>query len=136
MLPEDSFHFFIFGSPVPQGRPRFARVGTFVKTYDPKESRSWKETVKWQAISNGGRIIEGPLSLILHFKLPRPKSLPKKIKHHTKKPDVDNLVKGVKDGLKGVCYMDDSQVCRLAATKSYVEPGEQFGVDVTISRLN
>jgi len=44
--------FFVYGNPVAQGRPRFARRGNFVATYDPKESKSWKETVKWQAIEN------------------------------------------------------------------------------------
>jgi len=127
---------FVLGSPVAQGRPRFARIGNFVRTYDPKESRSWKETVKWQAISRDSRIIEGPLSLILHFKLSRPKSLPKKIKYHTKKPDLDNLIKGVKDGLKGICYKDDSQVVRLAATKSYAGPGEQIGVEIIITQID
>jgi Holliday junction resolvase RusA-like endonuclease len=122
-------HFTVYGSPVAQGRPRFARIGNHVRAYDPGKSKSWKETVKWQAIENRVRLMEGPLHMILHFRLPRPKSLPKKVLHHTKKPDLDNLVKGVKDGLKGVCYLDDSQVIRLAATKEY---GEQPGVEVRI----
>jgi len=121
--------FTVYGSPVAQGRPRFARIGNHVRAYDPGKSKSWKESVRWQAIERGAKVLEGPLYLFLHFKLPRPKSLPKKVQHHTKKPDLDNLVKGVKDGLKGICYHDDSQVIRLAATKEY---GEQPCVEVKI----
>lgn len=127
--------FTVYGSPVAQGRPRFfirrKAVGNqkLIGSQDPEKSKSWKETVKWQAIECKAKIQDGPLWLFLHFKLPRPKSLSKKVHHHTKKPDLDNLVKGVKDGLKGICYADDSQVVRLAATKEY---GEQPCVIVKI----
>jgi Holliday junction resolvase RusA-like endonuclease len=39
--------------------------------------------------------------------------------HHTVKPDVDNCVKGLKDGMKGIIYRDDSQVVKLIAEKKY-----------------
>lgn len=38
---------------------------------------------------------------------------------HTKKPDVDNLVKMAKDALTGAFFVDDSQVFRLEASKHY-----------------
>lgn len=40
---------------------------------------------------------------------------------HTKKPDLDNLVKFAKDCLNGVAWQDDSQVCELEAWKAYDE---------------
>jgi len=76
--------FTVKGDPVAQGRPRFARIKTkegreFVTTYDPKKSKSWKETVKWQAIESGAdKLLTGALSETLAFYLKRPKSLPKK----------------------------------------------------------
>lgn len=124
--------FTVYGSPVPQGRPRFARVGNFVRTYDPASSKSWKETVKWQAIENKAVFMDGALWMSLCFKLPRPRSLAKKVKHHTKKPDLDNLVKGVKDGLKGICYRDDSQVVQMTVSKEY---SEQPGVIIKIGQV-
>lgn len=42
--------FFVTGSSVAQGRPRFRRTGNHVHTYDPAKSKSWKESVRWQAI--------------------------------------------------------------------------------------
>jgi Holliday junction resolvase RusA-like endonuclease len=108
----------VFGNPVPQGRPRFARVGKFVKTYDPKESAAWKDSIKLQAI-------DGALRLKCEFHLSRPPSVSvKKRPHPIVKPDLDNLLKAVKDALKGIVWVDDSQVVELEATKRYSDrPG-------------
>ena len=114
------------GNPVPQGRPRFfvrnrKDGGKSIGAFDPGQSKSWKETIKWQALEQGAKIMDGALRLHLAFYMPRPKSLPKKIVHHTKKPDLDNLLKAVKDALKGICYHDDAQVVMLEAAKYYGE---------------
>lgn len=37
----------------------------------------------------------------------------------TTKPDIDNLVKGIKDSLSKVLWYDDSQVTELVARKLY-----------------
>lgn len=37
----------------------------------------------------------------------------------TKKPDIDNLVKVVLDGLNGLAYKDDKQIVALEAAKGY-----------------
>ena len=122
----------IFGNPVPQGRPRFFRKGNFIGAYDPEKSRSWKENVRLQAIMQKPEIMTGALNLFLHFKLLKPKSMSKKVIHHVKKPDLDNLVKACKDALKGICYRDDSQIIELAAKKEY---SEKPGVVIVISEI-
>jgi Holliday junction resolvase RusA-like endonuclease len=38
---------------------------------------------------------------------------------HIKKPDTDNLLKAVLDGLNGIAWADDSQVIRVSASKEY-----------------
>jgi len=121
-------NFSVFGVPVPQGRPRFARVGNFVKTYDPAKSASWKDRIAYAA---GEYMRENKKSLITEaikaefiFVLPRPKSLPKKQIHHIKKPDFDNLVKAVMDGLRGICYGDDRQIMDAHIIKRYPLPVE------------
>ena len=67
-------------------------------------------------------IHDGPLALKLYFHLPRPKSLPKKVRHHIKKPDADNLCKAIKDACRGILYRDDSQIVTLVVTKEYGDP--------------
>ena len=128
----DSFICDVKGIPLAQGRPRFFRRGKMVGCYDPARSKSWKETVKWQAIEQKAEILPNALSMRLSFRLPRPKSLPKKVKEHTRKPDLDNLVKAVKDALKGVCYKDDAQIVELVATKQY---NENTGVMINIATI-
>ena len=130
--------FFIEGDPVAQGRPRFARMGNFTKVYDPKKSKDWKEYVLTVARQKLGKapLLEGALEMTLVFWMPRPKSLPKKVIHHVKKPDIDNLAKGVKDALSGFCYGDDKQVVELHLYKKYGPDNISCGVDVSIEEIS
>jgi Holliday junction resolvase RusA-like endonuclease len=117
-----TFQVTVPGIPKAQGRPRAFRLGDGIRMYDPETSRDWKRTVLDRvatAWGDRGAPIEGPVLIELHFDLPRPKSLPKRVLHHTKKPDVDNLAKAVKDAIKGIVYRDDSQVVSLRVAKSY-----------------
>jgi len=127
----------IYGNPVAQGRPRFARRGKFVTTYDPEKSRSWKETVKWQVLAQGvPEPLDGPLVMSLIFMLPRPASLPKKVIEHTKKPDWENLAKAICDALEGICYKNDSQIVECNVKKIYAErTGVQIGIKPKRRRL-
>lgn len=130
MTEEGGLFLAVLGDPVAQGRPRFFRKGNYVGAFDPEKSKNWKETVKWQAISQGVRIFDGPIVLHLVFSLRRPKSLPKKVQEHTKRPDLDNLIKAIKDALRGIAYLDDSQIVRLSAEKRY---GDSPGVEIWIT---
>lgn len=121
----------VFGLPVAQGRPRAARTPFGVRMYDPAPSRDWKRTVLAQVLPvMPDTPMDGPLAMVLVFELPRPKSLPQRVVHHVKKPDLDNLVKAIKDSLRGVVYRDDSQVVRLEASKGY---GPNPGVRITVT---
>lgn len=112
--------FTIYGNPVAQGRPRFARIGNNVRAYDPGKSRGWKDDVRLQALQHRPKeLIAGAISLHLMFHLPRPKSLPKRVTEHTKKPDAENLSKAVCDALEGLLYHNDSQIVRLTVEKQY-----------------
>lgn len=51
---------------------------------------------------------------------------------HTKKPDLDNLVKLVLDALNGLAWVDDTQVVAGKLVKAY---GETARTDVEIRRL-
>ena len=51
-----------------------------------------------------------------------------------KKPDLDNAIKSILDGLNGVAYYDDKQVVQISATKMWTQ--EQPRVQVILSKLN
>ena len=62
-----------------------------------------------------------PLSLKVRFSMPKPKR-GKHIGYHYKKPDLDNLVKSLCDGLEGAGVLhNDSQIAHIEAYKSYCE---------------
>lgn len=53
--------------------------------------------------------------------------------HHQRR-DVDNMLKGVLDGLNGVAWVDDNQVLSVTASKVYVSSGEAR-TEVTVYRV-
>ncbi len=95
-------------------------------TFDPKESKDYKSFVRLVAsqIAPDELITEEiKLNIVVYRKIP--KSFSKK-KHLASrrwrfktKPDIDNLVKSIKDGLSKVLWYDDSQVTELVARKLY-----------------
>lgn len=120
--------FTIFGEPVAQGRPRFSSHGGFTRAYDPKKSKDFKNYVKLVASEFAPKnLLEGPLLLEVKVYKPSLKSFSKKkvaaaelgeLRPITK-PDVDNYVKGIKDGLNQVIWKDDSQIVSLLVQKFY-----------------
>ena len=53
--------------------------------------------------------------------------------HHTQKPDIDNLLKALMDGL-APAYVDDCQVASCTCTKRWASsPSEPSGITVTLS---
>jgi Holliday junction resolvase RusA-like endonuclease len=116
----EPIRFRVYGYPVAQGRPRFFRRGNHVGTYDPDKSRDWKRTIIAVAIEHKpAELLDGPLDVRMTFLMPRPTSLPRKVVHHIKRPDLDNMVKAAKDAMRGVIYKDDSLIVRLTAEKQY-----------------
>lgn len=114
------------GNPIAKKRPRFARRGKFVTTYNPQESEEWKFICLMQNQFKHDPIPAGtPIYLILCFNMPIPASTTKKMRllmpQHTKKPDLDNMIKFVKDCANGILWHDDSQVISISAVKIYSE---------------
>lgn len=123
--------FFVDGIPRPQTRPRVLKTG---HVYTPDRIRNWKTAVKVAALCNRKEIV-GPLYISLIFLMPRPKRLKKRGRYpHTGKPDLDNLIKAVMDGLTNAqIWGDDSQVTWISSGKFYHSEGEKPGVSILIA---
>lgn len=114
------------GNPIAKKRPRFARHGKFVVTYNDQQTEEGRFLFEVQKQWNRPPI-EGPLKVRCSFEMPIPKGTSKKktwamLKEeiqHTKKPDVDNLLKFSCDCLNGVVFKDDSQIVLLQGGKFY-----------------
>lgn len=113
------------GTPVAQKQTQWTKKG-FV--YDP--SRKDKEEIQWQIkpyLPNDP--LTGPIEMHLHFFLPMQKylSAPKRRQMINQvilpvtRPDVDNLAYLVTNALKGLVYVDDSQITDLILRKRYAE---------------
>ncbi len=120
--------------PIPQARPRFfvRRFGNknFVGAYDTDRCKTFKEVVAWHAkaavLRQGLRKpVEGPISINLIFRMGKNG----KERYHTKRPDIDNLAKAVKDALKGVVYADDCQIVEAHLYKQF--GGPQIRIEVS-----
>lgn len=123
------YRFEVPGLPIAKSRPRFnrktGRTWTPPKTanYESLVSLAYKEV--YPDVIPAGEPIR--LTVIAYF--PVPKATSKKrlalmlanLIHHTKRPDVDNVLKSVQDGLNKVAFMDDSQIWSLCAEKRYSE---------------
>lgn len=127
--------FHIPGAPVGKGRPRVSsRGGRFARLYTPEKTASYEALVQLaaQQAMAGRAPLGGPVSVRLVIALPVPASWSKKkqaaaLAHQvlpTKKPDADNVVKAIFDGLNGVLWVDDVQACDIQAIKRYAQtPG-------------
>lgn len=112
------------GQPIAKKRPRFARRGKFVTTYNSQQTEEGKFICLMQNQFYGPPIPAGvPIFLNICFSVQIPKSLPKKkvVIGPVRKPDIDNMIKFVMDCANGILWHDDAQVVHIAATKVYNE---------------
>lgn len=118
------FEFIIPGEPVAKGRPKLSRYGT----YTPKKTKEYEEHIKQEWRKNGYREpLTGAVMVDIVFHRSIQKSGSKAVKmarltgkvKPTIKPDLDNYIKAVLDGLNGLAWVDDSQIINISATKEY-----------------
>lgn len=124
----------VLGTPVPQGSAKAFVVGKVkphaVVTHDNDDTMPWRDSIRAHARKQVGPTIEYPRPVGVHvvteFVMPRRASAPKhSTPKHTRKPDLDKLLRAVGDALTGVVYEDDSQIVGWDASKREAEPGEQ-----------
>lgn len=111
--------FEIPGKPVPKQRPRNGNG----HTYTPTKTKDFEALVALKYREANGRKIAGPVAVSVTVWYEIPESWTKKrkreewLKPHTQKPDLDNVVKSILDGLNKVAWDDDAQVTRISASK-------------------
>ncbi len=121
--------FFIPGEPVAQGRPRATTINGRPRMYDAPKSATYKNMVSMVASQKmlDKDLMNDSVSVIITVQKSIPQSWSKKKQakaiegtvRPTGRPDIDNYIKAVFDGLNGVVFKDDSQVTFIGATKQY-----------------
>lgn len=141
----------ILGEPTGKRRPKFSSVGSFVKTYTPKETTIYESKVVYEYRKRFNEPQFEPheeiwATIIAYFKIPK-----KHYRYHKKtnttdldkdgelmkngeirplkKPDTDNIAKICLDALNGIAYPDDSQITTLLVMKYY---SEEPRVEITL----
>lgn len=134
-----AIHFTVFGIPQTKGSTRMWKAPNMkfpVITNTNKKNKPWAQTVSAMAQQHrqDGCPFNGPIRVRLVFRMPIPKSIPKRRPSFmTKRPDLDKMIRSVKDALTGVLYRDDNQVVCVEAHKTY---GEEPGVTITVERID
>lgn len=124
--------FTIPGEPFGKQRPKFSRVGNYVRTYTPDETTSYESLVKlmYQQAAKGKKFPEDAMfdvRVIAYYDIPKSISKKKRrlmLEHKlrpTKKPDWDNVGKIICDSLNKIAYHDDSAVVDAQVRKFYSE---------------
>ena len=120
------------GVPVAMGRPRAGKGFHGRPTlHTPERSRQAQHSLRYflldAARAQGWTVTAAPVFVLLEFGFAPPKSWPKwkldamDYLAHTQKPDVDNLVKLVKDAANLVLWHDDAQAVSLYARKVWAD---------------
>jgi Holliday junction resolvase RusA-like endonuclease len=118
--------FMVHGTPAPQGskKPITLRSGQVVLVESSDKVKPWRAAVETAALKAFRRPFTGPVAVTLNFYLRRPPSIPARITHPGKYPDLDKLCRSTLDGLKtGGAYIDDGQVVSMPCSKEFGEPG-------------
>lgn len=121
------------GQPKAKGRPRFARG----RAYTPRSTLDYEQRVGEAARQKikdpTGRDVQVDILAVYQI----PKSWPKARREAArvgdvlpKKPDIDNVIKIVLDGLNGAAFVDDSQVHMVSAEKAY---GDEPRVEIELN---
>ena len=121
--------FTVYGTPSPKGSTRaFVPKGWTrpIITSATKSLKAWESKIAAAAGAQAtGTLITDPVVMTIVFYLPRPKSLKHGPANHTKRPDLDKLIRGATDALIGIVYRDDAQITSISAAKVYVKTQDE-----------
>lgn len=126
-----SVAFTVPGEPQGKGRPRVGRVGGQARMFTPSKTAAYEGLIALAAKQAMGTL---PLMLgAVHVEVEAVCSVPRSWSKRkqaqalagevrpTGKPDADNVLKAVCDGMNGVVFKDDAQAVSVKLTKCYGE---------------
>lgn len=121
--------FVVPGQPKGKGRPRIGKVGQHARMFTPTKTVNYESLIAYSAqqAMHQRALFDGPVSVVMRIDCAIPASWSDKKRlaalagevYPTTKPDADNVVKAVFDGLNGVAWRDDVQVVDLVVFKRY-----------------
>lgn len=134
--------FVVPGEPVGKGRPRVSTIGGHARMFTPKKTANYESliAVAAQQAMQDRELIAGPVLMELRIVVPVAASWSKKKTTAalagevmpTKKPDADNVLKAICDGINGIVFKDDVQVVNVSMSKRF---GPTPGVAVRVVPL-
>jgi Holliday junction resolvase RusA-like endonuclease len=125
----------VSGLPIAWSRARTNTRGGRTVFFTDERVAAWKREIVLRArLSRPVKPLEGPVFLRIQFGMPRSKKRDPGEYWHFWKPDLDNLIKAVKDALTAAeLWRDDCQVAEIQAAKILsVDPG----AEITITELD
>ena len=134
-------YFFVPGKVQGKARPRFSsKSGT---VYTPGKTKSYERQIKEAYEVQEGLCREGRVMVVIEAVFPIPKSWTRAKKAAAMagkippgKPDIDNILKVVLDGLNDVAYEDDKQVILTQCKKVYADTTRPAGLYVHVIHMD
>lgn len=137
------------GEPVAKGRPRFRIFSKGKKirasAYTPEKTVAFEKLVRGEVKLVMDQLHLKPLIGLVQVEIKAywewPKSKHRKTKPlpeclHNSKPDPDNILKSVLDGMNGTVYGDDKQVAIVRLEKWRARQGDVARTEITITSLD
>ena len=118
--------FKIEGQPQGKGRPRFTKTG---HAFTPQATRDYESLIAEEYRAAKGEMFDGyvRVNIKAYYKIPKATTKEKRgmiergLLKPAVKPDIDNVVKAILDGLNGIAYHDDNQVVYVDGEKFYAD---------------
>ena len=109
--------FVVPGQPLPKARPRIGKNGA----YTPQKTLAYENTIGWcvRAEMADFEPLRGDIGIKLDF-----------YRKGRRRADLDNMIKSVLDGLNGILFEGDKQVCRLVASVVYGSKQPRVEIEV------
>ena len=126
--------FLVPGEAIGKGRPRVSTIGGHARMFTPKKTANYESliAIAAQQAMQGRELIAGPVMLEMKIFVAVAASWSKKktaealqgLVMPTKKPDADNVLKAICDGINGIVFKDDVQVVNVSLSKRFSQtPG-------------